>query len=66
MFRFENLDEYVGLQAPISKDEYIQPTIVLGSSTINATDVVVDALGGEEDDGIDNLKEFDSSSDNEN
>jgi hypothetical protein len=66
MFRLENLDEYVGLQASISIDEYIQPTIVLGGSTVNVVDVVVDAFDGEEDDGTNNLKGFDSSSNNEN
>jgi hypothetical protein len=34
----------VGLQAPISIDESIHPTIVLRGSIISATDVVVDAL----------------------
>jgi hypothetical protein len=56
----------VGLQAPISIDESIHPTIVLGVSIINVTDVIVDALDGEENHGTNNLEEFDSSINNEN
>jgi hypothetical protein len=66
MFRLENVDEYVSLQAPISLDESIQPRIVLGGFIVNVVDVVVDTLDGEEDDGTDNLEEFDSNSDSEN
>jgi hypothetical protein len=56
----------MGLQAPISIDESIHPTIVLGGSIVSATDVVVDALDGEENDGTNNLEGFDSSFDSEN
>jgi hypothetical protein len=66
MFRLENVDEYVGLQAPISIDESIQPIIILGGSIINVVDVVVDTFDGEEDEGTDNLEEFDSNSNSEN
>ncbi len=45
----------MGLQAPISIDEFIHPTIVLGGSIVSAIDVVVDALDGEENDGTNNL-----------
>jgi hypothetical protein len=34
MFRLENYDACVGLQAPISIDEVIQPTVIVGGSTI--------------------------------
>jgi hypothetical protein len=51
MFKLESLGEYVGLQAPISIDEYIHPTIVLGGSIVN----VVDAIDGEENDGTNSL-----------
>jgi hypothetical protein len=66
MFKLENVDEYASLQAPISLDESIQPRIVLGGFIVNVVDVVVDTLDGEEDDGTDNLEEFDSNSDSEN
>jgi hypothetical protein len=66
MFRLQNVDEYASLQALISIDESIQPIIVLGCSIINVVDVVVDTLDGEEDDGIDNLEDFDSNFDSEN
>jgi hypothetical protein len=66
MFKLENADEYVCLQVPIYIDESIQPIIILEGSIVNVVDVVVDTLDGEEDDGINNFKEFDSNSNNEN
>jgi hypothetical protein len=66
MFKLESLGEYVGLQAPISIDEYIHPMIILGGSIVNVVDVVVDPIDGEENDGTNNLEEFDSSFNNEN
>jgi hypothetical protein len=56
----------MGLQAPISIDESIHPTIVLGGSIVSATDVVVDALDGKENDGTNSLEGFDSSFNSEN
>jgi hypothetical protein len=44
MFELEIIDEYVGLQAPISIDEFIHLMIVLGGFYSNVVDVVVDAL----------------------
>jgi hypothetical protein len=61
MFRLENVDEYVGLQALVSIDESIQPTIILGGCIVNVVDVVVDIF-----DGTDSLEEFDSKFDSEN
>ncbi len=59
MFRLENNDAYVGLQAPISIDETIQPTVIVGGST-----VTVVPHGGE-DDGANSDEEYvgDSNSD---
>jgi hypothetical protein len=51
MFKLENDDAYVGLQAPISIDESIQRTIIMGSFTVTIV------LNGGEDDGI-NSEEF--------
>jgi hypothetical protein len=48
MFRLENNDAYVGLQALISIDESIQPTIIMGGFTI-----IIVPNGGE-DDGANN------------
>jgi hypothetical protein len=56
----------MGLQAFISIDESIHPTIVLGGSIVSATHVVVNALDGEENDGVNSLKGFDSSFGGEN
>jgi hypothetical protein len=54
MFELENVDEYVGLQAPIFIDESIHPIIVLRGCIVNVVDVVVDTLYG-----TDGLEEFD-------
>jgi len=51
MFKLENDDAYVGLQAPISIDESIQCTIIMGSFTVTIVP------NGVEDDGT-NSEEF--------
>jgi hypothetical protein len=56
----------MNLQALISIDESIHPTIVLGGSIVGATHVVVNALDGEENDGINSLEGFYSSFGGEN
>ncbi len=61
MFELENVDEYVGLQAPIFIDESIHPIIVLRGCIVNVVDVVVDTLYG-----TDGLEEFDWKFDIEN
>ncbi len=59
MFRLENDNAYVVLQAPISIDEAIQPTMIVGGSTITIVP------HGGEDDGANSVEEYvgDSNSD---
>ncbi len=67
MFRFDNIDDYRGLQALVYIEESIQPTIIVGGFIVVQIDLVVDhASDEEEDDGMDNtLKDFNTSCDND-
>jgi hypothetical protein len=66
MFRLENLDAYVGLQAPISIDESIQPIVIVGGSIVVATNLVINMPNGGEDDGAKNVEEFATTSSSDN
>jgi hypothetical protein len=35
MFRFDNIDDYIDLQAPISIEEFIQLATIVGSSNLH-------------------------------
>jgi hypothetical protein len=59
MFKLENDDAYVGLQAPISIDETIQPTVIVGGFTLNVV------LDGREDDGANSDQEYAGCSNND-
>jgi hypothetical protein len=50
MFRLNNLDAYVALQAPISIDESIQPLVTIGGTTIVVANLVTNVLSGGESD----------------
>jgi hypothetical protein len=63
MFRVGNVDEYSGLQVPMSIQETIQPTNVIGGYIVNATDLVASCNEGE-DDKFDSLKDYASSNSN--
>jgi hypothetical protein len=56
MFRLNNLDAYVGLQAPISIDESIQPLVIVRGTIIAITNLVIDVPGGESD-GVKSVEE---------
>jgi hypothetical protein len=51
MFKLKNDDAYVGLQAPISIDESIQPIIIMGGF------IIIVVLNGGENDGT-NSEEY--------
>ncbi len=57
MFSLENLDAYVGLQAPISIDELIQPVVIVGGYTVITIDLAINMPNGGEDDGAKNVEE---------
>ncbi len=58
MFKLENDDTYVGLQASLSIDESIQLGMIIGCFTLIARDLVVDVLNGAKDDGVYTIKEY--------
>jgi len=62
MFRLDNIDDYTCLQAPISLQESIQPTTIVGGFIVAPLDLVTNE---QEDDGIDNTIEFATSCDND-
>jgi hypothetical protein len=57
MFRLNNLDAYVGLQAPISIDESIQPLVIVRGTIIAITNLVIDVPSGGESDGVKSVEE---------
>ncbi len=57
MFMLENLDAYVGVQAPISIDESIQPFLIIGGTTIVTTYLVIDVPNGEETNKVESVEE---------
>jgi hypothetical protein len=65
MFMLENLDAYVGVQAPISIDESIQPLVIIGSTTIATTYLVIDVPSGGEIDRIESAEEDVATYDND-
>jgi hypothetical protein len=58
MFRLQNDDAYVGLQAPITVDESIQPIVIVGGFTIVVKNVIPNVFNGMANDGIDNVEEY--------
>jgi hypothetical protein len=58
MFKVGNVDEYFGLQAPTFIQNSIQPTNVVGGCVVSATDIVVNVSSGEEENGIESLKDY--------
>jgi hypothetical protein len=64
MLRFDNIDDYRGIQAPISiHEESIQPTTIVGGFIVAPIYLVVDHMSNEEeDDGTDNTLEHSSTS----
>jgi hypothetical protein len=59
MFKLENDGAYIGLQAPISIDESIQPIAFIRGSTIAASDLIVDVPnGGDQNDGTYTNEEY--------
>jgi hypothetical protein len=64
MFRFDNIDDYRGIQAPISIHEgSIQPTTIVRSFIVAPINLVVDHMfDEEEDDGANNTLEHSSTS----
>jgi hypothetical protein len=65
MFRLENDDAYVGLHAPISIDKSIQHVVIVRGFIVDATYLVTNVLNGGEDDGIENLEEYATTSSND-
>ncbi len=57
MFKLNNLDACVGLQAPISIDESIQPLVIVGGTTIVVANLVSDVPNWGESDGVESVKE---------
>jgi hypothetical protein len=62
MFTLENLDVYVGVQAPISIDESIQPHVIVGGTTIY---LVINVPSGGETDIIESVEEDVATYDND-
>jgi hypothetical protein len=58
MFKVGNVDEYIGLQAPTSIQNSIQPINVMGGCVVNGTNLVANVYSGEEENGIDSLKDY--------
>jgi hypothetical protein len=59
MFKLENDGAYIGLQAPISIDESIQPIAFVRGFTIAASDLVADVPNGrDQNDGVDTNEEY--------
>jgi len=46
MFKLEHIHDYVGLQAPISIEESIQPVEIMIGSTIATTNLVINDVAG--------------------
>jgi len=57
MFRVSNVDEYSRLQVPMFIPETIQLVIIVGGTTITASNLVLSSNEGEEDE-CDNLKDY--------
>jgi hypothetical protein len=66
VFKLNSDDAYVGLLAPKSIDESIQPIMNAGGSTIVVSNLVGNVFIGGVDDGIDSLKEYATTFDNDN
>jgi hypothetical protein len=66
MFRLENDDAYVGLHAPISIDESIQPIVIVGSFIVVAIDLVINVPNGGENDGAESVEEYATTFSNDN
>jgi hypothetical protein len=64
MFQFDNINDYIGLQAAISIEESIKPATILGGSTIAPLNLDLVAHEGE-DDGVDSVEESITSCDND-
>jgi hypothetical protein len=47
MFRLQDVDDYIGLQAPISIEELVQPTTIIRGVNVATIDVVGNALPNE-------------------
>jgi hypothetical protein len=62
MFMLENLDVYVGVQAPISIDESIQPPMIVGGTTLY---LVINVPSGGETDRVESVKEDVATYDND-
>jgi hypothetical protein len=59
MFKLENDGAYIGLQAPISIYESIQPIAFVRGFTIAASDLVIDVPNGaDQNDGMDTNEEY--------
>ncbi len=57
MFRLQNDDAYVGLQAAITVDESIQPIVIVEGSTL-VKYLIHDVFDGMANDGIDSVEEY--------
>ncbi len=66
MFRIDNADRYIGLQALVFVPKSIQKVIVVGGLTITSVDLVVDGDVGMIDNNANNLKECGQSSSSNN
>jgi len=62
MFMLETFDAYVGVQAPISIDESIQPLVIVGGTIIY---LVIDVPSGGEIDRIESVEEDVATYDND-
>ncbi len=58
MFRLQNDDAYVGLQAAIIVDESIQPIVIVEGSTLVVKYLIPDVFNGMANDGIDSVEEY--------
>lgn len=58
MFKVGNVYEYLGLQKLVFIQEIIQPTTIVGSSTISPINLIVDDCSEGEDNGFDSLKDY--------
>jgi hypothetical protein len=58
MFKVGNVYGYLGLQDLVFIQEIIQPTTIVGNSTISLINLIVDDCSEEEDDGFDSLKDY--------